>query len=349
MRVYISSIPEEHEPHQAAACEVARALGFEVVLRDLDTERGLDSVRVCARQVAASDQVLAIVGWRRGPVPPPELGGDGLRPWVFWEVRSAFDSGKPVAVLMATESWPLEQREVSPQARAVMRDLRAELARLATVFDTEPSTSDGSRPLSAFRRLVRRKLSEAGSNSPTSGALEGLRLRRWPPPELPERPYPLLLPYTHPELLAGRERELDELRRQLHQPVPIVGLYGLAYRIGMLISFLFLPFNYYWSAQVYDAMKRPDGKTIYARLATYLLLFLSFAFVALTLGAGPALRFAAPPDYWPAAQFVGWVAFAYLLRSVGRYLRYAFSVLGRPETDAKLSWLSAALAESCSL
>ncbi len=40
------------------------------------------------------------------------------------------------------------------------------------------------------------------------------------------RPYPLLLPYTHPDLMAGRERELEELRRLLTRPVPIVGLYG---------------------------------------------------------------------------------------------------------------------------
>ena len=51
-------------------------------------------------------------------------------------------------------------------------------------------------------------------------------LRSWPPPELPAEPYPVLLPYTHPDLLAGRESELDDLRDLLRMPVPIVGLYG---------------------------------------------------------------------------------------------------------------------------
>ncbi|MCP4659253.1 MAG: DUF4062 domain-containing protein, partial [bacterium] len=87
MRVFISSIPAELEPHQAAACEVAHELDFEPVLRDPTAGRGLDPVTSCARQVAAADLVLAIVGWRRGRIPPPELGGDGLRPWTFWEVR----------------------------------------------------------------------------------------------------------------------------------------------------------------------------------------------------------------------------------------------------------------------
>jgi len=30
-----------------------------------------------------------------------------------------------------------------------------------------------------------------------------MKLRRWPPTELPDRPYPVLLPYTHPALMAG--------------------------------------------------------------------------------------------------------------------------------------------------
>ena len=51
-----------------------------------------------------------------------------------------------------------------------------------------------------------------------------LGLRWWPPPELPEQPYPVLLPYTHPALLAGREDEIEELRLQLRLPVPILGL-----------------------------------------------------------------------------------------------------------------------------
>ncbi len=53
-----------------------------------------------------------------------------------------------------------------------------------------------------------------------------LRLRQHPLPELPERPYPVLLPYTHPGLFGGRERDLSELRRGLRQPIAILGLYA---------------------------------------------------------------------------------------------------------------------------
>ena len=81
MRVYISSTPEELEPHRTAACEVASELGWEPVVRNPSAGRGLDPVTACQRQVASADFVVAIVGWRRGRVPTPELGGDGLRFW----------------------------------------------------------------------------------------------------------------------------------------------------------------------------------------------------------------------------------------------------------------------------
>ncbi len=49
-------------------------------------------------------------------------------------------------------------------------------------------------------------------------------LRAWPHPEPPEHPYPVLLPYTHPDFMAGRDEEIARLRRLLEMPVPILGL-----------------------------------------------------------------------------------------------------------------------------
>jgi hypothetical protein len=50
------------------------------------------------------------------------------------------------------------------------------------------------------------------------------RLRAWPLPELPPDPYPLLLPYQHPALLAGREADVAKITRLLRSPLPILGL-----------------------------------------------------------------------------------------------------------------------------
>ncbi len=230
MRVYISSTSDDLEPYRTVAREVAREIGREPVVRDPTARRGLSRVEACGRQVAAADLLLAIVGWRQGEVPGPELGGDGARSWTEWEVKSAFDRGLPVAVLMAGDSSPESSREADSVARSTVRDFRGELDRLAVRFDAEPAKSDGSRSFRGFHELVRRQLEEArldGRQAPArSESIPGLRLRQWPVPELPARPYPLLLPYTHPELMAGRERELAELRQLLTLPVPIIGLYA---------------------------------------------------------------------------------------------------------------------------
>jgi sulfatase modifying factor 1 len=49
-------------------------------------------------------------------------------------------------------------------------------------------------------------------------------LKTWTPPTFPALPYPVLLPYTHPDFLAGRQQDLIRLRRLLKMPVPILGL-----------------------------------------------------------------------------------------------------------------------------
>ena len=247
MRLYISSTSDDLEPHRQAALEVAREIGLEPVVRDPVARRGLSPVEACRRQVAAADRLLAIIGWRQGEVPGPELGGRGERSWTEWEVESAFERGLPVIVLMAGNSWPESSREADSVARSAVRDFRGELDRLAIRFDAEAPKSDPrGAPMESFKDLLRHQLTEArrvGRETPSaSGAslrpsasdgtpaatdsIPGLRLRRWPAPELPARPYPLLLPYRHPELMAGRERELAELRQLLTLPVPIVGLYA---------------------------------------------------------------------------------------------------------------------------
>ncbi len=49
-------------------------------------------------------------------------------------------------------------------------------------------------------------------------------LRAQPTADLPEHPYPVLLPYHHPDLLKGRDAEISKLRRLLETQVPILGL-----------------------------------------------------------------------------------------------------------------------------
>ena len=215
MRVFITSTPDELEPFQEAAIDLVRELGHEPMVRDPAARRDLDPVSACRRQVALADAVVAIVGWRRGRVPSVALGGDKLRPWTWWEIEGAFEHDVPVVALLAGETFAPELREELPEARALVDDFRGELARLAAVFDDEDD----------FRRLARAKLHEAerASRAPDPLAIP-LKRRRFPPPELPPRPYPLLLPIEHPDLMTGRGDDLASLRRLLDRPLTVVGL-----------------------------------------------------------------------------------------------------------------------------
>ncbi|MCG8455636.1 MAG: protein kinase, partial [Holophagales bacterium] len=65
---------------------------------------------------------------------------------------------------------------------------------------------------------------EAEAHGHPSYPVPPATLRSWPVLELPEQPYPVLLPYTHPELLAGRDGEIARLWRMLAMPVPVLGL-----------------------------------------------------------------------------------------------------------------------------
>ncbi len=195
---------------------MAQELGHEPVLRDPVPRLGLDPVTACRRQVTRADAVLAIVGFRRAGVPAGELGGDGLRPWTSWELGHGFEHRLPVVALLAGEAFGPE-REGDPEAAALMSDLRGELMRIARVFDDE----------SSFRTQVEAALRTVQRPSWTPGLSVGdLRLRRHRAPVLPSTPYPVLLPYTHPELMAGRDGDLTDLRRTLGLPVTVVGLHA---------------------------------------------------------------------------------------------------------------------------
>ncbi len=85
----------------------------------------------------------------------------------------------------------------------------------------------GVAPLSApagSREVKRLGPVEAGVTVAALPAFGRTSPRIWPPPEVPEQPYPALLPYNHPDFMAGRDRELARLRRLLAMPMPILGL-----------------------------------------------------------------------------------------------------------------------------
>jgi O-antigen/teichoic acid export membrane protein len=122
-----------------------------------------------------------------------------------------------------------------------------------------------------------------------------------------------------------------------------IGLYVLAYKIGMLCILPYNSFNSYWSAQMYGVMKRDDADSLFARLLTYAVGAIVVPCLGLTVLAKPAIRLLAHHDYSGAAAFVPIIAFAYGIRCLGDFFRSRFYVAGRPGCDAICNWLGAAL------
>ena len=228
MRIFISSVSDDLEGHRVAACDVAQELDLEVVPAATSLQGPQASRGERLREIREADAVLAILAWRLVPAFGLESVSDDPSASIQWQLARGIESGKPLCVLMADESWPESLREDNAEERAVVRDLRGELHRLAAFFEDESRGLGSEAALPGFRAQVRRTwidLQRDSTAADRSGHLE-LPLRRWPVPELPERPYPLLLHYSHPDLLAGRGRDLEELEVLLRQPLPLLGLHA---------------------------------------------------------------------------------------------------------------------------
>ncbi|MCS7043497.1 MAG: oligosaccharide flippase family protein [Bryobacteraceae bacterium] len=117
-----------------------------------------------------------------------------------------------------------------------------------------------------------------------------------------------------------------------------IGVYSLAYKIGMLVTYLQTPFDIYWRAQMFQIVRHAEGERIYVRVCTYLGLVL-MAFTVFLLGFSvPILNILAGPAFRSAAQFIPLIAFAYVVRTVGAHFRNAMLLEGETRQDALVVW-----------
>jgi O-antigen/teichoic acid export membrane protein len=117
-----------------------------------------------------------------------------------------------------------------------------------------------------------------------------------------------------------------------------IGIYSLAYKIGMLIPLVQYPFQLYWSSQEVKIVRQEGGWKIFTRVATYLTLGLTAVAVLIVLFIHPVLRIMVSPGFREAGRYAGWIALAYLIRAVGGYFREIFVIEKRPDLEAWVSW-----------
>lgn len=121
-----------------------------------------------------------------------------------------------------------------------------------------------------------------------------------------------------------------------------VGIYAVAYKIGMMMSLIHGSFHTYWYSQIYAVARRDDADYVIARIFTYMMLALSFALVALIVISRPAVAILATrPGFEGAAVIAPVIALAYYTRAIGDFFRCFFLVEGRSGYDAICNWIGA--------
>ncbi len=119
-----------------------------------------------------------------------------------------------------------------------------------------------------------------------------------------------------------------------YRPLSEVGIYGMAYKIGMSVSIIQGSFLSYWNAQVFKIVQRDDARTIFARTFTYMTAILAFSAMALVLFSRPALIVLTTPTFYSAAAIVPLLVLAYFLRSFAEFWRSLFFATNHPGLDA---------------
>jgi len=117
-----------------------------------------------------------------------------------------------------------------------------------------------------------------------------------------------------------------------------VGLYGFAYRIGMIISVAYGSLHTYWSAQVYQIVRRRDSEIVFARLFTYTILLLSSVGLVLVLGTKPGFQVLFAKSFQAAVPLVPVLVAANGIRAAGEFLRCRFLAAGKPSYEAYCDW-----------
>jgi O-antigen/teichoic acid export membrane protein len=135
----------------------------------------------------------------------------------------------------------------------------------------------------------------------------------------------------------------DQFVLPQYRPLGEVGVYSLAYRIGMLVNVAIASFFTYWNAQVYQIMRREDAEPIFARFLTYCLVLVSGCSLLLVLGARPGLRILVAPAFQQAAAIAPLIVAANAIRAISEFVRTRFLADGLPRMETYCTWIGLAV------
>jgi O-antigen/teichoic acid export membrane protein len=122
-----------------------------------------------------------------------------------------------------------------------------------------------------------------------------------------------------------------------------LGIYGLAYKFGLIVSMASLIFNQYWKPKMFSIVRQDGGDRMYVRTCTYYTFALALVAVALAILTRPLFRLAVDPSFFEAATYIPWIAAIYVIRLLADFSRNAFYLNKRTGKEAQITWLAAAV------
>ena len=109
------------------------------------------------------------------------------------------------------------------------------------------------------------------------------------------------------------------LLNELTGDITLVGRYGVAYKFGMIVSFLLvIPLRTAWLPTLYTVRDHPDSDRLFGRLLTYVVAIGGAIALGLAVFSREIITVVADPGYASAAGPLPWIAFAYLAYGVSQ-------------------------------
>jgi O-antigen/teichoic acid export membrane protein len=133
----------------------------------------------------------------------------------------------------------------------------------------------------------------------------------------------------------------DRFFLQRYGDLNALGIYGLAYKLGMMISYLQASFGTYWTANMYKVLDGEGTQKIFERINTYQMLATTYGALIVIAFSSPFLHLAGRPQFAACLPYGPFIAAAYVVRSQGDYLRMSLWVDRRVGLDASLNWAGA--------
>lgn len=124
----------------------------------------------------------------------------------------------------------------------------------------------------------------------------------------------------------------DRYFLNIYSTIETIGIYAVGYKLGMSIVMLVtVPFHFVWNAYLFEIEKRPDAKRTYASIATYFMLAITLAGLAVSIFSTELITIMAPRAYQDASRIMPLVALAMICMSSESVFQVGLLIKGKSQ------------------